>query len=285
MATVDKTWVFLADAEGLADVGDSAISVVWDTGGNPGGSLEFLGAATGTTERARRAATGQTWETWGVPAGATVNSVQVISFDSRKWSNATTPTVKVRVVDSAAASVHTAGDLVSLSLGTGADAAWVANGAGTSRAVDAAKQASTTDVRLEVQLDLLAATTSLDVGLDNILLRITYTASGGAVVTFAATPAGAATVTADFVRQIALAALTAGQATIASDTVRARVFAALANGTATVIADQVAAQRVFQAVAAGQATVVASLDLPGGGTVTVVEDLNKVLLFFHTASH
>lgn len=180
MATVDKTWVFAADNEGLADVGDSAITLAHDTAGNPGGSLEFLGAATGTTERARKAATGETWETWGVPAGSTVTDVQVISWDKRHWGGAVTQTLKMRVVDSAAASVHSAGDLVNAALGSGVDGAWAPQGAGTSRAVDAGKQASTTDVRLEVQCDISAASSSFDLGIDNILLRITYTTGAGA---------------------------------------------------------------------------------------------------------
>lgn len=182
MATVTKTWTFAADNEGLADVGDSAISLAHDTAGNPGGSLEFLGAASGTTERARRATTGQTWETWGVPAGSTVTDVQVTGWDSRKWANTGTPTVKVRVVGSGGGTVHSAGDLVSLALGAGANVAWVANGAGTSRAVDSGSQPSTTDVRLEIQIDLTAAQSGFDLGLDNIALLITYTAGGPTAV-------------------------------------------------------------------------------------------------------
>ena len=117
---------------GLADVGDSAISVVWDGGaGNGGaaGSLEFTGAATGVTERARRSSTGETWETWGVPSGATVTDVQVISWAKRRWDgNSMTATVAMRVLDSTAASVHSAGDLVSAALGTGTDGAWSSPG-------------------------------------------------------------------------------------------------------------------------------------------------------------
>lgn len=179
MATVDKTWVFASDNEGLVDVGDSAISVANDVAGNPANSFEWLGAATGTTERARRASTGQSWETWGVPASSTVTDVQVISWNSRKWSNPVTPTIKMRIVGSGAATVHSAGDLISLSLGTGTDGSWISQGAGTSRAVDAGSQASTTDVRLEIQLDLSAASSSVDIGIDNILVRMTYTTGGG----------------------------------------------------------------------------------------------------------
>lgn len=179
MATWDKTWVFAADNEGLADNGDSAMNVLHDTGGNPGGSLEFTGGATGTTERARRAATGQTWETWGVPAGSTVTDVQVISYDTRRWNGAKSATLTMRIIGSGGTTVHTAGDLVSLAMTLASDGAWVNQGAGTSRAVDAGSQPSTTDVRLEVQDTISSADINYDLGIDNILLRITYTAGGG----------------------------------------------------------------------------------------------------------
>src|SRR5437870_3890736 len=112
MATVTKTWVFASDNEGLADVGDDAnLTVQHDTAGNPGGSLEFVGAATGAhAERARKATTGETWQTWGVPAGATVTNVQVSSWDFNLWSNQTSHRFRIRIVDSAGASVHSAGD-------------------------------------------------------------------------------------------------------------------------------------------------------------------------------
>lgn len=185
MATVDKTWVFLADLEGLADVGDSSLGIANDAAGNPGGSLEFTEAGTYTAthgERARRASTGETWQTWGVPAGATVTNVQIISFDYRPWtvSSVTSWTVKARILDSAAASVHSAGDLLnqSLTLSTGA---WLSAGAGTSRAVDAGKQASTTDVRMEIEAIIVNAGGSADVGTDNFLLRMTYTPAASGV--------------------------------------------------------------------------------------------------------
>lgn len=176
VATVTKTWTFTSDAEGLADVGDSAITFAKDAG-DP--SVHFTGAASGTQERGRRASTGETWETWGVPAGATVTSVQVLSWQSRRWAApaSQTPTISMRVLDSAAASVHAAGDLVSTNLGTGTDTGWVNQGAGTSRNVDSGKQASNTDVRLEIELDVSLASSTWDVGVDTIALQITY--SGG----------------------------------------------------------------------------------------------------------
>lgn len=185
MATVDKTWDFPADAMGLADVGDSAITVVWDGGAGAvsgNGSLEFTGAATGVTERARRASTGETWETWGVPPGSTVTDVQLQQAYKRRWDgSAPTAALAMRIVDSAAASVHSAGDILTVAAATGADGAWVAQGVGTSRAVDSGKQASTTDVRLEVQITSGAPNSTLDFGVDAITLRITYTAGAAAV--------------------------------------------------------------------------------------------------------
>lgn len=178
MPTVDKTWVFASDNEGLADVGVGAWTINHDTAGNPGGSLEFgADALNGTfTEKARRPSTGETWETWGVPAGATVTDVQVISWEYRTYAiTVTSYAFTMRILDSAAVSVHSAGDLASLTLTL--NGVWNAVGAGTSRAVDAGKQASTTDVRLEVEGTVVTGgAKNPDVGIDNVLLRITYTA-------------------------------------------------------------------------------------------------------------
>ena len=118
MSTVDKTWTFTSDTEGLADVGDSAISVAWDSTPH---ALEFTGGVSGTTERARRASTGETWETWGVPAGATVTGVQVVSWNYQRFAAAVTATVRIRVVDSGGTTVHSAGDLAVQSLTAATD--------------------------------------------------------------------------------------------------------------------------------------------------------------------
>lgn len=180
MATVTKTWTFTADTEGLVDVGDSA-NLAWAFDAGSTDCVAANGAYT-ASERSRRASTGQTWETWGVPAGATVTDVQVTSWQRRCWavSGATSHTMKMRVVDSAGATIHTAGDLISVTLPTVIDSAWAAQGAGTSRAVNAGKQASTTDVRLELEYGCVrtASGTPLDTGVDTIALVITYTTGG-----------------------------------------------------------------------------------------------------------
>lgn len=183
MATVTRTWAFAADAEGLEAQLASGIAVAFVDNGSPAGSLGFnqIQKSAVETELARRTATGETWEDWGVPAGAVVTHVQITGYDERlaTATKLTSHSLKARVVDSAGASVHSAGELLDLALDTDVEVAWQTGQAGGSqRAVDSAKQASNTDVRLELEW---AVTTSggggnanVDQRLDNIALQITY---------------------------------------------------------------------------------------------------------------
>ena len=181
MPTVTKTWVFAADAEGLADAGVSAnIAFAYEgADGDPAsGCVKFTSASVpASIERARRAATGQTWETWGVPAGATVTNVQITAWRSKvvAESGGGINIARMRIVDSAAASVHSAGDLISSPVG--APATWITNPAGSARAVNALSQASTTDVRLEIEYETYTTGTN-DVRFDTITLAITYVGGG-----------------------------------------------------------------------------------------------------------
>jgi hypothetical protein len=183
--TVVKTWVFLADAEGLADTGNHAnIAFAYDgADGSPAsGSVKFTcttNSLTAAVERARRAATGQTWETWGVPAGATVTGLQITSYRKKRSLDINSDaTVKFRVVNSSAATVHSAGELESEAIGGGTtDISWQTDVASPSRAVDASYQASTTDVRMEIEVTLnTGGTTSISLAYDTIELTITYSA-------------------------------------------------------------------------------------------------------------
>lgn len=187
MPTVDKTWVFLADNEGLVDVGDSAtLASNWSAAdGNPLGDLEWqasTGGAQTTTERARRAATGQTWQTWGVPAGSIVTSVQVVSWDYLLWAASSVSAFRNRwrIVNSSGTTVHSAGELVDDAVNHVPDGGTPhAGAAGTSRNVDSSFQASTTDVRFEQEVGFTSGgTPSVDYENDNVLLRITYQAGG-----------------------------------------------------------------------------------------------------------
>lgn len=189
-ATVVKTWNFLSTTEGLADAGNDAIlTFAANTStGNPTNSVQFSESSKNTTrtEFARNSSTGETWETWGVPAGATINSIQITA-----WSETTDSTqlgvvmssVSFRIIGSGGTSVTSgAGDPIDhISPGTGGDTVWNIMSAGSSRNVDAGSQPSTTDVRLEIEQNVR---TSGPLGImlqsyDTISLTITYTAGGG----------------------------------------------------------------------------------------------------------
>ena len=185
-----KTWVFASDTEGLADAGNHAnVSFAHEAGdGNPSGAAEFstsTKALSAATEFARKASTGDTWETWGVPAGATVTQVQVTAWDEKLTANTklTSHTLKARVIGSGGGTVHSAGDLLDVAMGTTVDASWQAGAAGTARAVDAGSQAASTDVRLELQWVVTTSggggSADVQQDLDNIELTITYTPGGG----------------------------------------------------------------------------------------------------------
>ena len=187
-ATVVKTWNFASSTEGLADAGNDAIlTFAAETStGSPTNSVNFSESSKNTTktEFARNPSTGETWETWGVPSGATVTSIQFTSWQEYTDPSTLGPTVNnfsARIIDSGGTSVTSgAGDPIpTTAMGTG-DTAWNVQSAGSSRSVDAGKQASTTDVRLELQQNV---TTSGPLGIllqmyDTFELTITYT--GGA---------------------------------------------------------------------------------------------------------
>lgn len=178
MATQARTWTFTADLEGLVDVGDSAIPVNWDSGPK---MLEFGSISVGTTlaERARGPVTaGKDWTVLfpGIPGGATITDAQCTAWTYQRFAADKAWRIRMRIVDSAGASVHSAGELVDFSGATGNDASPVVNGAGTSRAVDAAKQAAATIVALELAFDFTGVLAGAeDIDFDDIAITITYT--------------------------------------------------------------------------------------------------------------
>lgn len=189
-ATVVKTWNFASSTEGLADAGNSVtMAFAADTStGNPTNCIHFSGLGKNSTqiEYARNASTGETWETWGVPSGATVNSIQVTSWSEETDTSilgVVASSVSIRIIDSGGTSVTSgAGDpIASVAVGTTGDSSWQLPAAGSSRNVDAGKQASTTDVRLEIQQygRSSGASAFFDQRYDTISLTITYTAGGG----------------------------------------------------------------------------------------------------------
>src|SRR4051812_38492088 len=154
MPTVSRTWTFPVDAEGLVDVGDSAIPFQWDSSPS---MVEFGTIATGTSlsERARGPVTaGKDWTVLfpGLPAGATVTSIECTAYKYQRFAANNAWRFRMRVVDSSGVKVHSASELVDMSGVTGNDAAKV-TGTGLLGvvAVDAGKQAASTIVALELE--------------------------------------------------------------------------------------------------------------------------------------
>ena len=185
MPTVTKSFVFLSDAEGLVTVGTPPLGVTfgWDgADGNPTGCVKFSSSDgdSGTSVKARRSSTGQTWETWGVPSGGLVTSVQVTGYyRKRDLPGTDTASLKMRVVNSSAATVLS-GDSVSAGYSSGTDSSWVL-ATGVSSNVNSSYQASTTDVRLELDCSLNTAAVA-SISVDQIDLVITYSSSGSTII-------------------------------------------------------------------------------------------------------
>lgn len=263
MPTVTRTWAFASDAEGLADAGVSGVVFGFlGTDGNPSGCVRFTQAnkAQNVTERALRASTGQTWESWGVPAGATVTQVQVTAWSEKLVANTklTSHTISARIVGAGGASVHSAGDLLAaVALGTTVDASWQAGAAGTARAVDSGSQASGTDVRLELEYAVVTSggggSASVDQRFDQVQLTITYSDAPPPEVDLsgAATGGGSAAGTAQVARRLAGGAAGAGGTTGATEVSR------ILGGPATGAGD-----------AAGDLTIESGVELAGEATAS-----------------
>lgn len=180
-ATAIRTWVFLADSEGLVDVGDSAaLSAGWSaTDGNPLGSLEWQTTSiTLVSERARKATT-DSWETlFSIPTAMSVTHAQVMGWDELNWnSHLLDRRVRMRIVDGSGTTVHSGGDLFDTGTGTTGNitGAPQAKGPGTQRPIIATYQPSSTGVKLEIQVDATSADgLSLDLEQDNIAVQIWY---------------------------------------------------------------------------------------------------------------
>lgn len=188
MPVINKVWSFESDAEGLSDRGNTAsITFAWQTGYSQsasGGCVKFTmtSKSATATEYAYNSSTGATWQTWGVPINAKVTTVQITSWYERTVAvtKLTTNTVNIYIINSDGTTVHSAGNLIAAyDAGTTADSgAWVSATAGSARAVDAAYQASSTDVRLRIDQSFVTGGTSsaasVDQRYDTITLAITY---------------------------------------------------------------------------------------------------------------
>lgn len=187
MATASRTYVFLSNAEGFADVGDDANwGAAWSASdGNPLGSLEWIKGALSLGAHSERARdTLQSWSAKfpGIPAGATITDVQVTGWDELSWNTGySARQVRFRIVDSTGTTVHSAGELFDTGSGVAANNVGTpsAKGAGTSRAVDASFQSAATQISFEIQVNVTASGTgNVDFEQDNIAVTVTYTLGG-----------------------------------------------------------------------------------------------------------
>lgn len=187
MPTVVKTWAFASDAEGLSDGGNNAnLAFAYMGGdGNPSGCVRFTSTTHASqTEFARKSSTGDTWQTWGVPAGNIVTAVQITSWYKKLAANTrlVSHTFKARIINDSGTTVHSAGLIIDATPNASpTDGTWQSQGAGTSRAVDATYQSDTTGVRLELEyaISTLSAGVSIDWRIDQIELTMTYETAPG----------------------------------------------------------------------------------------------------------
>jgi hypothetical protein len=204
-----KTWT---DFTGFTDQAVTAsITAQIDSAGNPGPSCDFTTTTAGLSSAFEKwRGPSATWESWGVPAGAVVTTVQITGFDTQCYARAgvtANPTIKMRLVDATTGTtVHAAGELQSASLAETVDAAWHARTAGTARTVDSGKQASTTAVKLELELTITTSSSvNSDFGFDNVALLITYAAASSGSTAFTQSLTDTVTPTDSAVRTIASA--------------------------------------------------------------------------------
>lgn len=192
MAVVQKTFAFGANLEGLADqvTGGTTATLSHNTAdGSPTiGSLQWYQGTKNTTsaDKARGAIDGTvTWETWGVPANATVNSVRVVSVQRRMTtvSKMSSHDHKIRVVGSDGLTVHGATDLLSESLPITTGAWTTCGGIAAAQTVSSTRNASNTAVAIEWDYNTVtsggggaANETQL---FDTLVIEINYTEAAG----------------------------------------------------------------------------------------------------------
>lgn len=179
MAVIQRTFAFASGAEGLVDQALlTSITFAFEgADGSPAGCVKFTCATKNLTNVVEAAATsGLTWESYGVPAGATVNTVRVVSWQRKLATNgklsAHSLVVKVGGLS-----------LVSETLPTAAGA-WLA-GAGIAAAQSVAGPSSgAADLRLEYTLTMLGGggTAALDQRVDQIVVEVDYTEAAPAVL-------------------------------------------------------------------------------------------------------
>lgn len=150
MATVTKTFTFLADAEGYVATAATGVTLAYNsTVGNPAGSLSASTANKNVVAAPSYWEWSGTWESLGVPVGATVTAARLTSASTicaaRSAHATTTDFGPYELRDSAAALI---GTLWAGRTATGAETAWVVTPA--QALVTVPNHASSTSVRIRL---------------------------------------------------------------------------------------------------------------------------------------
>lgn len=186
MSTVVKQWTWNTDIDGWSAVTDGWGSFSYDASGDPGGCARFdISVGSDSVEPFSEQALSrdsETWESWGVPAGATVTAVQLTAWKYKITAPSNiTHKVYFCSILSGLATVATLKSNASL---PGYATAWLSGSAGSSVSVGASYQASNTPVRLEWQY-----TGSVNISggaatrFDTIEVTITYTLASDTPIT------------------------------------------------------------------------------------------------------
>lgn len=184
MPTVTRTWSFTEGTEALVDGGNTTNITV--TTNIVEGSVEFDSSTRnlGHTEYAR-SENDDTWETHGVPTGATVTACRVTAWSKKVVTNTANKlfdmTFDVRFVNAANTNILDATEMVTYNqnvvTGIPVDANFVSLTAGSNVNVLAGSQSSTSVAKLEIDafLDTTNTNGAIDVRMGAITVEITYT--------------------------------------------------------------------------------------------------------------
>lgn len=186
MATVNKTWTFDSNAENYIlslNGGAGTATVTWDASQY----LKFTYTHTATAEDFvvnSQTSGGPTWETWGVPAGSTVTSIEITNVNVGTGNNGdrglTEGSVSLSVLDTldTAVSNNLLNYILPVIDGTTYqyDNLYGAGGTGPQNVISG-KQASNTVVKVEISFTYLtdgSVSTNLINLIDDISLDINY---------------------------------------------------------------------------------------------------------------
>jgi hypothetical protein len=172
-----STWDNSVPGENLADGGDTGFCTYARDATDGAAKFTMLGP-TSNNEFATPAATNETWETWGIPAGKTVTSVQLVSWKKKLVANTglSSLTYQLTIV-SGTNHNNRATDSTMMPAVTDPltqDSSYVAQSAGAEVAVSAGYQASNTPIKLKIIVGFTNSGNGADVRFDDVAVQIKF---------------------------------------------------------------------------------------------------------------